>query len=174
MTEDSASRARDTWRQAQQDLGGDIAALEFGASASCVAVGGPSAPIQVVEFGLGIDSLAAAYLRAPRPGEAAIEAAITEVEERVMPLRALLPAGSRCVTQDARVARIARALGLPAGPWVTLATDTVEQGFNRWVSVALGRPATQETLPTTPEFAASLLILRECLHHLGFAQIQVG
>lgn len=172
MSDDSDTRARATWRRAREQLGGHVTALEFGDSVSAVAVGDQAEPTRVIRLALAPGMLARKYLQAPRPGEAAIEAAIADVEERVMPLRALLPAGSRCVSGDHRVAWIARELGLPAGPWVALTIDAVEDGFNRWASIALGRPASRERLPTTPEFAASLLMLREWLHHLGFAGIR--
>ena len=171
MNDDIQSRARATWLQARHELGGNITALEFGDTASGVATGGQSAPARVIRLPLGVGALARKYFRAPRPGEGAIEAAIAEAEEAIMPLRPLVPAGSRCVSGDSRVAWVAGVLGLEPAPWATLTTETVEHGFNRWVSIALGKPATQDTLPAGAEFAASLLVLREWLHHLSFADI---
>lgn len=171
--DDAAARARATWLGARRALGGALTALEFGEQASAVAVGAGAEPERVIRLALGPGELARRHLRGPRPGEAAIEAAIAEVEERIMPLRPALPVGSQCVSRDPRVARIADVLGSPAGPWAGLDTHLVEQGFNRWVSIALGRPASQDTLPTTPEFGASLLVLREWLHHMGFASIRI-
>lgn len=173
MRDDCETRVRDTWLRARQELGGDITALEFGDADSGVASGGQCEPSRLIRLPLGPGALAREYLRAARPGEAAIEAAIAEVEQRIMPLRALVAHDSQCVSGDRNVARIARVLGSARGPWVALTTETVEDGFNRWVSIALGRPPTQDTLPTDPEFAASLLVLREWLHHLSFAQVRV-
>ena len=171
MNDDSQSRAQATWAQARHELGGTIAALEFGDAVSGVATGGPSAPARVIRLQLGVGALARKYFHTPRPGEVAIEAAIAEVEEAIMPLRHLVPLDSRCVTGDRGVARIADVLGVMPSPWVALTTDAVEDAFNRWVSIALGRPATQDTVPASAEFAASLLVLREWLHHLSFADI---
>jgi hypothetical protein len=171
-TDDTDARARATWLRARHDRGGSVTALEFADAVSAVAVGARSEPERVIRLHLGLGDLARKYFQAARPGESAIEAAIAEVEDVIMPLRPLVPRDSRCVTGDPRVMRIAEVLQAPSEPWL-LGTDGVEQGFNRWVSIALGRPATQDTIPMDPEFAASLLVLREWLHHLGFANIQV-
>ncbi len=174
MSDSGSRRARASWSQARHDLGGDITALEFGDTVSAVALGGQSEPTRVLRLQLGPGALARRHLRGASPGEAAIEAAIAEAEERIMPLRPLVAADSLCVSRDPRIAWIADVLGLPREPWVDLRTDAVEEGFNRWVAIALGRPATQDTLPTAAEFAASLLVLREWLHHLGFAGIRAA
>jgi hypothetical protein len=172
-SDDSEARARATWLRARQAWGGTITALEFGETASAVAVGARSEPERVIRIPLGVGDLARRYFQAPRPGESAIEAAIAEVEELIMPLRSLVPRDSRCATGDPRVIRIAQALEAPPGPGLCLSTQGVELGFNRWVSIALGRPATQDTIPTDPGFAASLLLLREWLHHMSFENIGV-
>lgn len=52
-----------------------------------------------------------------------------------------------------------------------LSIDALERTFDRLTSVALGRPASQEGLPDDKPFAATLLILRELMHHLQFASI---
>jgi hypothetical protein len=171
---DSDARARATWLRARRQWGGPVTALELGDTASAVALGASSAPERVIRLDLGVVELARRHFHAPRPGESAIEAAIAEVEELIMPLRPLVPRDSRCVTADPRVIRIAEALGVTRGAGACLGTDAVEHGFNRWVSIALGRPATQDTIPLDADFAASLLVLREWLHHLSFDNIHVS
>jgi hypothetical protein len=47
----------------------------------------------------------------------------------------------------------------------------VEDLFNRIAMVSQGRPIGQEALPTTPEFYAAMVIIRECLHHLRFSRV---
>lgn len=173
MSPDAQNRARQTWRHARRALGGDITALEFGAAESAVVAGNGAEPSRAIPIQLGVSALARRYFNAPRLGEAAIEAAITEVEDRVMPLRSQLELGSRHVTRDRGVRAVAGVLGPVTEPWVALSTDAVEQLFNRWVSIALGRPATQDALPTSGEFAATLLVLREWLHHLSCTEITV-
>ncbi len=171
MSPDAQSRARQTWLCARRALGGDISALEFGAAESAVVAGDGAEPARVIPIQLGVSALARRYLDAPRLAEAAIEAAIAEVEDRVMPLRPLLAPGTRHVTRDREVRAVAEVLEPVTKSWVALSTDAVEQVFNRWVSIALGRPATQDALPTSGEFAATLLVLREWLHHLSCKEI---
>jgi hypothetical protein len=95
------------------------------------------------------------------------------VEDAVMPVRALLAPGSTLYTADGGIRQIALAAGLPAQPELRLPLEAVEHTFNRLAALSLGRPATQDTLAQDNAFAATLLILRECLHHLGFDHIVV-
>lgn len=50
--------------------------------------------------------------------------------------------------------------------------EAVERLFDLLASLSLGRPASSAGIPDTPAFAARLLILREFMHHLGFAEIR--
>lgn len=47
--------------------------------------------------------------------------------------------------------------------------DQVEARFQRLASVSLGHPRAQADPPSDPLAAAVLVILRECLHHLGYS-----
>jgi hypothetical protein len=49
----------------------------------------------------------------------------------------------------------------------------MEQVFGRLAAIISGRPANQDILPITNTFVATLLILREVMHHLGFMNITV-
>ena len=51
--------------------------------------------------------------------------------------------------------------------------DEVEPRFQRLASASLGHPGLRDGLPAGPA-AAALLILRECMHHLGYAGVQCG
>jgi hypothetical protein len=57
-------------------------------------------------------------------------------------------------------------------PWL-LKTEAVEELFNRWTALVQGRPASQDPLPTNGHFSATLLVLRECLHHWEIQGITV-
>lgn len=61
-------------------------------------------------------------------------------------------------------------------PWAALSGPTmtielVEQWFQRLASASLGQPAAMQGLPSGREAAATLLLLREFLHHRGHAAI---
>jgi len=49
----------------------------------------------------------------------------------------------------------------------------VERGFSRLVNVALARSTAQDGLPLNADFVATLVLLRELLHHLQFSSITV-
>lgn len=150
-------------------------ALHLGDEAAALALGTAVRPAQVIAVDLGLATLARRFFTSDRPGEAAIEMAIAEVEDVIMPLRAALPAEALLVSTDAAVAEVAvqAGLALDAGP-VTLDRETVEALFNRWAALALGRPTSQDALPVAGRFAATLLVLREWLHHLPQATLTVA
>jgi hypothetical protein len=98
----------------------------------------------------------------PTPGE--IEHAIDTVED------ALAATGLRHAARGdllARDPRLHALLGLQAaGERAT--RDEVEERFQRLALTALGQPGLAAGLQPGTLAAAELLILRECMHHLGF------
>lgn len=98
-----------------------------------------------------------------------LEAAIAAIEDELMPAIPSLP-GHRClVTSEPVVHQIA---GLASGTDDSrLEVTDVERLFNRLVDVAYGTPAKVLGIPENREFAASLLYLRELMHHAGFSFI---
>jgi hypothetical protein len=51
--------------------------------------------------------------------------------------------------------------------------EAVERLFDLLAALSLGRPASSAGIPADGVFAARLLILRELMHHLGFAALQL-
>ena len=106
------------------------------------------------------------------PREAVLEAAIAEVEDAVM------PHVSAPRARDTQVLEVSGAAGtaivaLAAGAQAHEATlDEVERLFNRLAYVAAGRPAAVEGLPEDAGLALALLVLREILHHVGYAVLR--
>ena len=103
---------------------------------------------------------AAALFRHDPPTPLEIENAIEVVEDEIARVHAQVPRGSRLYTRDAMVRDIALAAGVPPGPEMTLAIEAVEQAFALLPRHSGGK-----------ERAAVLLILRELMHHLGFAEV---
>lgn len=64
-------------------------------------------------------------------------------------------------------------LGVDALVQPRLTMDEVEALFNRLVAVSQGRPVSREKLPTDKHFVAAMLILREFMHHLHFAEVSL-
>lgn len=108
----------------------------------------------------------------PTPGE--MENAIMSVEDEIAQAPAALLAGSNLFTTDTAIREIARVAGLEDQPTMHFRIAEVESTFDRLVSILLGRPAATEGLPDNPEFGATLLILREFMHHLRFASITIS
>lgn len=171
---ETAIRSTYAWARQNRPDTGAIVALQLGADESMLAFGQGEQPEQVSALPLGLQVLADRYFPAGRLSELLIEHAIAEVEDIVMPCHGKLPSAASLFTDDAEVAGLARWAGMPdnARPW-RLTTEAVEQLFNRWAALAQGRPASQDPLPTTERFSATLLVLREWLHHLGFEGITV-
>ncbi|MBP6711594.1 MAG: hypothetical protein KAX89_08120 [Propionivibrio sp.] len=109
--------------------------------------------------------------RPPTPGE--MEHAIMSVEDAIAQAPAALLAGSNLFTTDAAIRDIALMAGLANQPVMHLGIAEVETTFDRLVYVVQGRPASSEGLPESSEFGATLLILRELMHHQGFSSITV-
>lgn len=109
--------------------------------------------------------------RPPTPLE--LERAIEAVENVVMPLARVLTPGTALHTADAHGHTLA-ALAHPGQPTATpVSIDGLEDVFNQLVAVSEGRPSASSGLPLDPAFAAWVLILREFMHHLRFADVTV-
>ena len=127
-------------------------------------------------YGLGIDSLARACFRSAPPRPLEIEHAIEVTEEQVIGATAVRASAQWPPTRCLRfggpgAALLADALAAHRGPTAAIPGDAVEALFNRLVDRSQGRPATHDAVPTDPRFCAALLMLRECLHHLGFQEV---
>jgi len=91
-----------------------------------------------------------------------------------MPLHKLIPTGCGLYTTDTSILKIAQqTVSSHHSVGVVLARTEMEQVFGRLAAIISGRPVNQDVLPTTNTFAATLLILREVMHHLGFVNITI-
>lgn len=122
------------------------------------------------EVPLSADALVRQCLRHEPPWPIELEHAIELTEDAVMPLAAQFAGSAGLILQGVGAALIAHRLASAGIAQTALNLDEVEALFNRLVSVSQGRPPAQETLPTDARFFAAMLILREFMHHLNFAQ----
>lgn len=123
-----------------------------------------------VTLQVGPQALTEAVLKHDPPTPAELERAIDLVEDALTGLHLVPADGARLVTADARL------LTLPGfdTTGASLTRDDVELLFQRLASRALGMPAAAAELPQSREEAAALLILRECMHHLGFDRVDAA
>ena len=113
------------------------------------------------------------HFRHDPPTEGEIENAIQVVEDEVMRAVKFVVRPSTLVSNDPAVVEVASWLGVSTDLEITLSLQQVEDGFSRLAARSLGRPSSQDDMPTNPTFAATLLILREFMHHLQFESIRI-
>lgn len=150
-----------------------IAVLRLGPDRTGVAVGSAAEPDATVVLGIGSRVTAQDHFRHSPPAPAELEAAIDVVEDAVMGAMKVLGGDAELYTGDASIRAIALAAGQGAGATIVLSVAQVEATFERLAAVSLGRPAAREGLPEGTAFAATLLIVRELMHHLGFPRITI-
>jgi exopolyphosphatase/pppGpp-phosphohydrolase len=126
-----------------------------------------------VSLDIGAQKTSAEHFKHCPPTPREMENAIMSVEDEIARVPASLVAGSSLFTTDDVVREIARVAGLAVQPVMHLGIAEVEKTFDRLVYVVQGRPASSEGLPEAPEFSATLLILSEFMHHLGFPLITI-
>ncbi|MFV0468480.1 MAG: hypothetical protein ACK5MK_06085 [Dysgonomonas sp.] len=108
----------------------------------------------------------------PRPVE--VEEAIMIVEDEVMSLKKEIGRVTELVTFNSDIREIAiLADNVNEAPVIILPIKEMESVFSRFATIINGFPASMDALPETDSFAATLLILREFMHHLGFNKITV-
>ncbi|HCT8189118.1 TPA: hypothetical protein OT922_001801 [Morganella morganii] len=91
------------------------------------------------------------------------EVAIEHIENRIIPVRAALPAGELILhCPDLRLNYL-----LSGDKTDFLSTEEIERGFNEIVNVISGSPVSSTSLPSDKQFTAFLLIIREITHHWG-------
>jgi phospholipase/carboxylesterase len=114
---------------------------------------------------LGTARIARDFFRHDPPTAQEIERAIDVTEDAIMRLGR--PAGVR--TPLLSTSPALRPWAALSGAMMTI--ELVEQWFQRLASASLGQPAAMQGLPSGSEAAATLLLLREFLHHRGHASI---
>lgn len=144
--------------------------LHIGAQESTVSVSSPEARKVLA---LGSQRTAAAFFRHTPPTAAEMENAIMAVEDEVIPARTLVAGHADLWTSDAGIRQIAVLCGVPEQAEMVLSVEAVERLFDLLAALVQGRPSSSAGIPNDNGFAATLLILREFMHHLHFAAIRV-
>lgn len=144
----------------------------------------PAATPSRIEFPLGIAALTRHTLRHEPPTPIEAENAIAVVEDAIMPFTRHIPPGLQVHSASDAVKRVAAAAMVAATPPdrdenaaaqpVGLSVDAIEALFSRWSRRVNGSPATREGVPDDAAFAAALIVLRECMHHLRWSFVIVA
>jgi exopolyphosphatase/pppGpp-phosphohydrolase len=141
--------------------------LHIGDERAVVLSGQGNRPESVHQIELGAVRLARDFFHHDAPSSREIERAIDFAEDQIMRLGK--PADVAHTLWSTSPAL--QAWSAVAGPIMPI--ETVEQWFQRLASVALGQPGAMQGLPAGREAAATLLVLREFMHHRGHASIVV-
>ena len=116
---------------------------------------------------LGLELLAVRTFKRRMPTPARLEQAIMVVEDAVMPLARLIPAGSCFITRDPLLLDVAQAaMGETSGhPPVPLRREALEHLFQSLVQQITPPFQPAPHLRNVPEWVAALVFLREVFHH---------
>lgn len=166
-------RARFRVLRAGAGPAGAVTVLHIGAEHTAIATGQGSEASAVLVLDIGAQKTARQFFKRSPPTPLEMENAIATVEDEVMCAVPVLAPGSALLCSDAVVRDIALLAGVAPGEAMMMPLDAMERVFERLAAVAEGRPAVREGLPQGTDFAAALLILRECMHHLRFASVGV-
>ena len=150
---------------------GLLAVLHIGEEHTGLAVGQGAEMQATLNLDIGSRGTARAFFRHTPPSPLELENAIATVEDEVTRARTLVERHPRLYTRDTSILAIAALSGVTESNRMELYLEAMERSFDRLTSVSLGKPAAQMGLPADNGFAATLLILREFMHHLGFLSI---
>jgi exopolyphosphatase/pppGpp-phosphohydrolase len=153
-----------------------IVALHIGACQTTLAAGTGSEPAATLVLEIGTQKTSDDCFKHQPPTPLELENAIMIVEDELARARAMSGEGVLLLTRGAALSAIARFCGVAEQPAVSLAVGAVEGAFGRLAAIAEGVPAAAAGLPAGRagnELAATLLIVRELMHHLKFAEITV-
>jgi exopolyphosphatase/pppGpp-phosphohydrolase len=153
--------------------GSAVTVLHIGAQQTLIASGTGAQPDATFTLALGSHKTAADLFQHQPPTPAELENAIMVVEDELFGVRALAANASVLHASDPALHQIALLAGAKDGAEVTLPVDAVERLFDALAARVLGRPASSAGIPDDTAFAATLLILREFMHHLQFASIRI-
>lgn len=147
--------------------------LQIGADQTSVTCRNSTAPDKTIVLLIGSDITATDFFKHSPPTPSELENAIMAVEDEVTRSRTLLGQGSTLKTSDPAVREIAQLAGVPDSASMVLSIEAVERLFDLLAALVQGRPASSAGIPSSVGFAATLLILRELMHHLQFESISI-
>jgi exopolyphosphatase/pppGpp-phosphohydrolase len=159
--------------RAQFASAGQITVLHIGVDETTVAVGDGPMPTALRTLAMGSRHTSHGYFKQTPPGRLEFEIAIEPVEDEITSVHAMLPPASALYSTDAALRDIALLAGVPDSADMCLSLEAMERVFSRLAAVIEGKPAAHEGIPDDNAFAATLLILREFMHHLRFASIRI-
>jgi hypothetical protein len=139
--------------------------LTVDATTTTLVLEGPAAAPRRWDWPLGHATLWA--IRPGGPSPVMIENAIQVVEDRIEPLARHVPAGTRLVASAATLASLQREGAIAGLQQGAIARQAIEREYQWLAARSMGVPSARDRVFDAPSGDALVLILRECLHHLG-------
>ncbi len=149
-----------------------VVLLHIGEDRTCVASGTGIESHQVLMLEMGACRTSIDFFKHNPPSPLELENAIMVVEDEVTRARGAALGRATLYSTDKLVGDMVRMVGCPDALVSTLTIEQVERLFNQLAARSEGRPASHADVPDDPGFAATLLILREFMHHLNFDRIK--
>ena len=126
--------------------------------------------VECKQLPFGYQTIPEQFFKNDLPNDAEIEAAITLIEDELMPLAGDM---RKLQLQLASFDEQIHELASYADADKSIGTGDVERIFSRLAAIVMGRPASMDVLPATGKFISYTLIVREIMHHLAFPSIIV-
>ena len=150
-----------------------IVLLHIGEDQTGVASGMGVEPDLLLVLDMGASRTSTQFFKRYPPSPLEIETAIMAVEDEVTRARAVALHHAPLYSADERVRQMTRIVGGADGLVPTLRIEQVENLFDQLAARSEGRLPSQVQIPDDPRFAATLVILREFMHHLHFDTVQL-
>ena len=150
-----------------------ITVIHIGAAQTAVASGVSAAPDTVMMLTIGSQKTSSEFFKHNPPTAEELENAIMVVEDEVTRARTMTAGDSTLFTFDVAILEIALNSGVSNSLNLIVSRDAIERTYDRFAQVTLGSSASYQGIPASTTFAATLLILREFMHHFQFLSINV-
>ncbi|QDQ87123.1 hypothetical protein FMZ60_05675 [Alcaligenaceae bacterium SJ-26] len=148
------------------------ALLHVGVEQSIIVTGKGAALESFVLVGAGADALARRW-RGGWPDAGRMEQAIADVEDSIMATPAKPAGGGILLYHGSCAAQMLAMTGLSTEDQQTAAIprEHIELWFGDLAAAIEGSVTARRGLPEDGQFAATLLVMRECMHHLDYGTL---
>lgn len=113
------------------------------------------------------------HARPGGPSPVMIENAIQRVEDQIEPVARHVPAGARLVASAATLVPLQREGAIAGLHQGAIALVQIEREYQSLAARSMGGPSARDRVFDDPAGDALVLILRECLHHLGLDAVHL-
>lgn len=153
--------------------GEPVTLIQIGRERTTLMSGRDDTARDAIALNIGFLKTAKEFFQHSPPTPRELEEAIAAIEDELARAQTAIADDSNLVTTDNVVLEIARIAGVAAASEPILSIEAVEQLYQRFAAIASGAPTTREEAESYAAYAATILILREAMHHLRYSAIVV-